>query len=186
MLSNGNVREKHSKAVGTIVGAAFFLMILFTGYMFYMLSNQVTNAQQQSIVQMNDFDLERTQENLTYSSHILLPGSLKLTINNTGPKLVSIIAVGFYDNSLLPGSKWNYELIQNKNSTESTIISVYNVTKGTWVFSNTTRAYRLAQLSPWDSLTIMVTKPDIVENPTSPYLIQILTDMGTMKIVGYP
>jgi hypothetical protein len=187
MYTLGNAHKNSNKAVGTIVGAAFFLMILFTGYMFYMLSNQVTNAQQQSIIQMNDFDLEHSQENVTCSAPFWSPGSLELTIKNTGPKLVNIIAVGFYDDGILPpDSKWSYELIQNKDLTDSTILTVYDVATANWVPSNTVRAYELAQLSPWETFKIRLTTAGIVQYPPSPYLIQILTDRGTIKVVGYP
>lgn len=164
MLTLGNAREKHSKAVGTIVGAAFFLMILFTGYMFYMLSNQVTNAQQQSIVQMNDFDLEHSQENVTCGVPNWTQDNLELTIKNAGPRLVNVIAVGFYY-----GGTWTYD---------NTIITVKDGSN--WVPFNT------VQLSPWESYSIRVTKTGIVESPTSPYLIQFLTEKGTIKVVGYP
>jgi hypothetical protein len=163
MLTLGNAHKKHSKGVGTIVGAAFFLMILFTGYTFYVLSNQVTNAQQQSIIQMNDFDLKRTQENVTISTPNPVSGNLELTIKNTGPQIVNIIAVGYYD-----GSTWIYDNTKIAVKVESNWVS----------FDNLMTQNKGVYLSPWESYRIRVNG--------SPYLIQVLTDKGTIKTVGYP
>jgi len=86
--------------VGTIVGSAFFVLILISGFFFYTLMNQGTYIQQQVFSEMRNFDIERAQENLKCSINPV-PDSLNLTITlkNTGPRPLNITTVGIWNNA---------------------------------------------------------------------------------------
>jgi hypothetical protein len=167
MITRGNVL-KHHKGVGTIVGAAFFLMIFFTGYMYYQLSNTATTAQQKSLSAISDFEKDRLQENVTcsessFKQNGLGANVLNVTITNNGPKLVNVTTVGFYD-----GNSWSYD---------KTLVVVKDGLN--WL------PFKSVQLSPWESGIISVYKPGIVETSPIPYQIQCLTERGTIKLVRY-
>jgi hypothetical protein len=96
------------KAVGSIVGTAFFVLILLSGYFFYTLMNQGEAEQQRVFSQMRSFDIERAQEALALNpgSTIHVDGAdLLVSLKNTGSRPLNITRVGLWDET---SSTWNY------------------------------------------------------------------------------
>jgi len=106
MSTAGSHLKRHRRAVGSIIGGIFVLLILAMGYTMYMFGNQSINAEQQIINNMRTFDIERSQETFrTVSGPTLDLGNQKLDIvlQNVGPLPSTITNIGVWN-----GIKWSY------------------------------------------------------------------------------
>ena len=105
MLTRVLALERRS-GIGSIIGIAFFLLILLTGYFFYTLMNSDIAAQDRVQSEMRNFDIERSQEKVELSGSITRLGNdLVVNLKNSGSRPVSIAAVGLYDDIF---TNWNY------------------------------------------------------------------------------
>jgi hypothetical protein len=95
------------RAIGSIIGGVFILLILVMGFTFYLLSNRGVSAQQQIFSEMQSYDIDRAQEKIVLyeSVHIedWTSDHIQINIQNRGPKLVNIIKIGLWN-----GTKWFY------------------------------------------------------------------------------
>ena len=98
MLRSGFFRRR--KAVGSIIGGAFVLLIILAGYEFYILNNKIQNDYQHVLSAMRTYDIERSEEDLRFTNIDLILKDLKyyftIKIRNDGPELVSIEQVGIF------------------------------------------------------------------------------------------
>jgi hypothetical protein len=90
-----NLNILHRKGIASIIGGAFLILVILSGYAFYALSNNATNELQDVIRAMNRLEDERQQEKLS-----ILITSESITIKNTGSELIAIryIATTLGDN----------------------------------------------------------------------------------------
>lgn len=92
------------KAIGSIIGGAFILLILLSGYSFYLFSNRSVNVFQQVLSDMRVFDVDRSQELITFLGPPIPVGDnnhLQIMIKNNGPKTIKIIYNGVFDKTPL-------------------------------------------------------------------------------------
>jgi hypothetical protein len=156
---------RRRKAIGSIVGTAFFLLILLTGYFYYSIMNQDVAAQERVQSEMRNFDVERAQEKIEIRGNVgAYENDLVLTIKNVGSRPTSIAAVGFYD---VAYNSWNYA-------------------------PSLTIADNPANVLPWrievgSTSTFRVHTGGLGEDLTpGAYKIQFLTEKGLIFTVGYP
>ncbi len=87
---------RNRRGVGSIIGGAFFLLIMLVGYMVYSFSIQAINNQQQVLSDMRAYDIERSREAFKSDSEpIWSAGYLIVSIQNIGPKPAKIISIGY-------------------------------------------------------------------------------------------
>ena len=83
---------------GTIIGAAFILLIILTGYSLFILNTRTQTAYQRVVREMHQRDLEMTQESLALKRvKTDDEGKARLTITNLSPYTVHIIYIGVID-----------------------------------------------------------------------------------------
>lgn len=99
----GSTLNHSRRAVGSIIGGVFILLILVMGFTFFSLSNRGVSAQQHIFSEMQGYDIDRAQEKLEFSTLRWTPDSIEVKIVNRGPKLVNIIKIGLWN-----GESWNY------------------------------------------------------------------------------
>jgi len=56
--------NRHSRGVGSIIGAVFVALILLSGFTFYAFTQDVTQHYNNTMSAMNDMDWNRNQENI--------------------------------------------------------------------------------------------------------------------------
>ncbi|MFC1803145.1 hypothetical protein ACFL0D_04160 [Thermoproteota archaeon] len=83
---------KKRRAVGSIIAGAFIVLIILSGYEFYLLNNRAQNDYQQVLSTVRTSDIERSQEDLkfTYITADEDEDTFKLKIRNDGPELAHI------------------------------------------------------------------------------------------------
>lgn len=83
---------------GTIIGAAFMLLIILTGYSLFILNTRIQTAYQRVVREMHQRDLEMTQESLALKRvKTDAEGKTRLTITNLSPYTAHIIYIGVID-----------------------------------------------------------------------------------------
>lgn len=88
----------HNRGQGSIIGAAFILLILMTGFTFYTLHVEVTNDYVRTIQEMQQLDLKRSKENIEFVSVSFTSlNMLNITVRNTGPYQAHLIWLGVFD-----------------------------------------------------------------------------------------
>jgi hypothetical protein len=94
MFTYGRAR----KGQGTIIGAAFMLLIILTGYSLFLLNTRTQTTYQRVVREMHQRDLEMTQERLSIRRvKTDASGRMKLTVTNLGPYISHIIYIGVLD-----------------------------------------------------------------------------------------
>jgi len=91
---------RYRKAVGSIIGGTFILLILLSGYAFYVFSNRAINAHQQVLSEMSNYDVDRSQESIEFNGPPLPQGNnatLTIALKNNGPKSIKLISYGVID-----------------------------------------------------------------------------------------
>ena len=82
----------HSRrAVGSLIGIGFFLMIITVGFSYYNVINMIESSSNNVLLELAELDKKATAESLEIQS-VKLTGtnSLNLTIKNTGSVLSSL------------------------------------------------------------------------------------------------
>ena len=157
-----NMYGKDRKAVSSIIGGAFLVLIITSGYAFYVLSNRQMNDFQKVLTNMRSDDIDRGQEsirtmwlNYTDTTH------LTLKIQNIGTKSVRVTSIGVHDKSGLdevtPYPEDQYYYPQD----------VY--------------------IEPSRVATFLITVPGLDPFQTDySYIIQVVTERGNTFESGYP
>ena len=121
MCQSGSFRSR--KAVGSIIGGAFILLIILAGYEFYIMNNRAQNNYQLVLNDMRNFDIDKNQEDLkvpyietqgaivTNEDTVSFngDGSLTLHIRNDGPQLVNISYAGLLIGGDIPENTECYQ-----------------------------------------------------------------------------
>jgi len=149
--------SRDERGIGSLVGAAFLILILLSGFAFYMLSVNVTDEYRESLGTMDQLDLKRKQEKLEFVSVSTTDeNKLNITVENTGPYQTHLIWLGVFDETAPPSTQNYYELngyYINPAQTETGI--------GSTEMDN-----------------------EIVEEHQ--YTIQLITDLGNIVVYSYP
>jgi hypothetical protein len=102
MWSTGKLsHDRHG--VGSIVGAVFLLLIILSGFTFYILNVNVTEEYTKTVQDIQQLDLKRNKENIEFTSvSITANNKLNLTVKNTGSYNVHLIWLGVFNKTSTP------------------------------------------------------------------------------------
>lgn len=158
---------RNRRGVGSIIGGAFFLLIMLVGYMVYSFSIQAINNQQQVLSDMRAYDIERSREAFKSDKGAIWSiDNLLVSIQNIGPRPANIICIGIWD-----GTQWDYSL---------THVQV-------WDKEEETGEPLPVIIQSGSYKTFKATIPGVIQYPPDwTYKLQFLTDKGTIYEVGYP
>lgn len=161
MYQNGVIKKR--RGVGSIIAGAFIVLIIISGYEFYLLNNRTQNEYQQVLRTMRNEDMERSMEDLKFT-HIV-PNTtedfFELSIRNDGPELVEI----------------EYATIIEEGGSEPAYFEL-NDTQVTPFDPPSVMPSEVIKVKLGDGVT------DITE--TGVYTIQIITKRGNVFPIRYP
>ena len=116
----------HNRGQGSIIGAAFILLILMTGFTFYTLHVEVTNDYVRTIQEMQQLDLKRSKENIEFVSVSFTSlNMLNITVRNTGPHQAHLIWLGVFDEA---ANTQDYHIINFYVNPSETVHDIRNDT----------------------------------------------------------
>jgi hypothetical protein len=97
MYPSGLIKKR--KGVGSIIAGAFIVLIILSGYEFYLLNNRTQNEYQQILNDVRDSDLKRSQEDLKFTkiSPDFDSDEFEITIRNDGPEHVTLRFAGIFE-----------------------------------------------------------------------------------------
>jgi hypothetical protein len=129
-LSHGKPKRA-KRGVGTIIGAAFIIMILLSGFAFYSLILNNIDSYNKSASEANASELNRNHEQLIISSiQITSESKLNLTVKNTGSVSSKLLWLGLFNQSVVPEWQQFFPLNEQIEPAETTnITSDFVVTK---------------------------------------------------------
>jgi len=105
------------KAVGSIIGIGFLLMILAVGFSYYDAVNRIERTSDGILLKMAALDRDATDENLEIQRVRLTGGnSLNLTIKNTGNIFAELTWIGVFDDT--SNTQSYYRVVASMNPTE--------------------------------------------------------------------
>jgi hypothetical protein len=177
MLTHSTI-VSHRKAIGSIVGTAFFVLILLSGYYFYTLMNQGEAQQARVLSDMRTFDIERAQEALAVidsNNPVQANGNdLLVSLKNTGSRPLNITRVGFWDGV---HSTWNYT--PTVTISPDSIRLITGPEQGIGEYG--------LRVEAGASCSLQVNTSGIEPNqPEGTYKVQFLTENGLLFTVSYP
>jgi hypothetical protein len=87
---------KRRRASGAIIGGSFILLIMLSGYTFYILNNRMHNDYQEVVTDMGKEDVDRSHEDLNIIDIDPVEGENKIsiTVRNNGPKIIKLLYYG--------------------------------------------------------------------------------------------
>jgi len=111
----------HSRrAVGSLIGIGFLLMIITLGLSYYNTINMIESSSNNIFLEISDLDKKAVDEVLEIQSvKLTVTNSLNLTIKNTGSVLSSLRWIGVFDDSL--NTKEYYSVDTSLNPAETQI-----------------------------------------------------------------
>ena len=103
----------HSRrAVGSLIGIGFLLMIITLGLAYYNNIKMIENSSNNIFQEITDLDKKATEESLEIQSvKLTVTNSLNLTIKNTGSVLSSLRWIGVFDDSLNTQENFDFPLV---------------------------------------------------------------------------
>jgi len=153
---------KSKRGVASIIGGVFLILIILSGYAFYVLTNSATNDLQNTIQKVSVLDSEKKQESLTVN-YVVPNGSsgIIMYVTNSGSILISIKYIGTIDNDD-SNAQYNF-MDMDKQALINTMIET-NIDPGK------SSSYNM----------------DIVGfNPSGTYLIKIISSRGNIFTANY-
>jgi hypothetical protein len=173
------------KGVGSIVGTAFFILILISGFYFYTLMNQGDAWQQKIFTNMRNFDIERSQEAVTLDPNKAIKregDNLIIWLKNTGSRPLNISTVGFWNGIDLT---WEYSpdvellLPADEHGEARNVTLITGPEQGPGEFG--------LRVEPGESYGFkIITEGLAVNPPDGTYKVQFLTESGLLFTVSYP
>ena len=161
MYQSGVIKKR--RAAGSIIAGAFILLIILSGYEFYLLNNRTQNEYQKVLSTMRTEDMSRTQENIKFTHIVAKPDedAFELKIRNDGPELVRL----------------EYAVIIQEGGTEPQYFELDN---------NPSEPYDTPNIMPSEMVTILLNDgiTDIIEEGV--YTIQVITSRGNVFPLQYP
>jgi hypothetical protein len=129
-LSHGKPKRA-KQGVGTIIGAAFIVMILLSGFAFYSLIQNNIEGYNKSASEVNASEWNRSREKLTVVSvRITNSNNLNITVENSGHVSSRLLWFGLFNESTTPEGQWFESLSEQLEPAETkNIISDFVVAK---------------------------------------------------------
>jgi hypothetical protein len=91
------------RGTGAIIGAAFLLLIIISGYSLYLFQTTTQATSQAMFSQMNSRDRDASQEALLFNNlKKYSSNKIQLNVTNTGPLPLHFTYIGIFDNSVNP------------------------------------------------------------------------------------
>ena len=119
MFSGRLSRDK--RAQGSIIGAAFLVMILLSGYTFYTLVVSVANDYTETLQDMQQLDSRRYKENIEFVSVSFNQDKLNITVRNTGPYMSHLIWLGIFDETANTQDYYEIDFYVNPSETATNV-----------------------------------------------------------------
>lgn len=185
MLFTGKLR-RDGRGAGSIIGAVFIILILLTGFMFYTLDVDLTKDYTNTLLDMQQLDLERNKENIEFSSvSITNQDKLNITVKNTGSYQVHLIWLGVFNKTSSPETHryFSQNTFIDPGDTATNIGSDIGVTSDNeYVIQLVTE---LGNIFNYDLYSITITGPDTIPYYQTPadwrsYTIKIPTTTGSV------
>ena len=112
--------SRDKRGAGSIIGAVFLILILLSGFAFYMLSVNVTDEYKETLRTMDQLDLKRKQEEIEFISVSTTDkDKLNITVKNTGPYQTHLIWLGVFDETTSPPTQKYYPSSRYINPAET-------------------------------------------------------------------
>ena len=131
MKSSGKP-SRRKKAVGSIIGAVFLVLIILSGFTFYQLYLNIADHYNGSLQSMGESDWSRNREKIVIKNvEITGSGNLSVTVENGGTLQSHLIWFGIFNMSALPETQAYYPLDISVDPAETkSVVSVFTVTQG--------------------------------------------------------
>jgi archaellum component FlaG (FlaF/FlaG flagellin family) len=154
--------KTYKRGVASIIGGVFIILIILSGYAFYVFSNSVTNDLQSTFKKMSILDDEKNQERLIINNCVSDPSEhtgLVLDVTNSGQNTILIRYIGTLNNEGIDsGVQYNFTDVKLLDETKEYI-------------------------EPGQSLLYLV--PIASFNVEGSYIIKIITERGSIFSVFY-
>jgi len=127
-----NTFSRCRRGAGAIIGAAFVLLIIISGYSLYVFQANTQSASQSVYAAMNKRDQEKASETLIYNTLEKTGNNLKINLTNASPLLLQVTYIGVFDKSVTPETQTYHSVSNLYLSPGSTLVytSTFQVTSG--------------------------------------------------------
>jgi hypothetical protein len=131
MKSSGKP-SRRKKAVGSIIGAVFLVLIILSGFTFYQLYLNIADHYNGTLQSMGESDWSRNREKIVIKNvEITGSGNLNVTVENDGTLQSHLIWCGIFNMSASPETKAYYLLDISVDPAETkSVVSVFTVAQG--------------------------------------------------------
>jgi hypothetical protein len=115
-----SIKQNHSRGVGSLIGAAFLVLIILTSYSLFLVNTKEQTAYQNILTEMHQRDLEQIQETIEFRRVTTDEnGKLQLSLRNNGPRAAHVIYVGVFYKEVTPEIHNYYDVDINIDPSES-------------------------------------------------------------------
>ena len=105
------ISTRRRRGQGSIIGAAFLLLILLTGYALFQLNLRSQMEYQDTLSEAHELDLRRLQEEIEFGRvRTNSSDKLILTLRNNGPNTAHIILLGVFNQTATPETQTYYNI----------------------------------------------------------------------------
>jgi hypothetical protein len=124
--------NRSKRAVGSIIGAVFILLIIMSGFVFYELVQKNMNDYVSVADSMDKINWHRNNEEISILNvEIMLSGNLNITCKNTGNVESTVIWLGLFNQSTTPEGQWFFLISHQINPSQTvSFTSSFMVTTG--------------------------------------------------------
>jgi len=131
MKSSGKP-SRRKKAVGSIIGAVFLVLIILSGFTFYQLYLNIADHYNGTLQSIGESDWSRNREKIVINNvEITGSGNLSVTVENEGTLQSHLIWFGIFNKSALPETQAYYPLDISVDPAETkSVVSVFTVAQG--------------------------------------------------------
>jgi len=131
MKSSGKP-SRRKKAVGSIIGAVFLVLIILSGFTFYQLYLNIADHYNGTLQSIGESDWSRNREKIVINNvEITGSGNLSVTVENEGTLQSHLIWFGIFNMSASPETQAYYPLDISVDPAETkSVVSVFTVVQG--------------------------------------------------------
>ncbi|MFB0543507.1 MAG: hypothetical protein ACETVR_01880 [Candidatus Bathyarchaeia archaeon] len=180
-MSTSGRLSRNERGTGSIIGAAFLLLILLSGFSAYALSVRTQIAYRGTLEEMDQLDNRRDKEEITFEEvSLTLDQRLNITVKNTGSYPAHLIWLGVLNRTSTPEDQryFSQDIYLNPGETATNIGS--NITLNSDNHYIIQIVTELGNLFIYDLYPITITGPDTIPHKTKTiYTIKIPTTTGT-------
>ena len=187
--------KSHSnRAVASIIGGVFLILIILSAYAFFVMSNKETNDLQSTIKTMNTADDNKKQENIILSNIFLARASdgtylrmpdgsyiLKINISNQGQADVNITYIGYYEEQ--SNNPYTFTKIRPTTGVVGLVISPEQSREQDINVPDTTGNFQIKAISDKGNI-LTATYPFVSQSTTSISLVQTNGGQGESVILS--